>query len=159
MAQTLAGGVAGGALGSAGLAAVAAKKGKKKCPPGTTKCGVKRKNNGRKKVKCCRIEPMPSCTSHAQCGPDGVCCAGAWRTGVCCDNDQCDNPTPICNPATNQCEGCAADGQCWARGNECLADGSCQCCVACGGTCRDLCPAHHLCLLGAQPSCIEILGG
>ena len=49
----------------------------------------------------------------------------------CTTNDDCENPTPICNSATNTCEPCENDSQCDTAQNEhCTFAGECVVCDA-----------------------------
>jgi hypothetical protein len=83
----------------------------------------------------CTSNACEACTADQQCidaGKGSRCCGGQCRTVQCCDNSECQNPTPICRPASQQdqfCTGCDFDPAQCGEGTTCCADGSCL--VAC----------------------------
>jgi hypothetical protein len=57
-------------------------------------------------------------------GPDNglVLCDGACLEGECCSNQQCKNPTPVCD-SDNTCVACTANNQC-GQGGVCTCGGN-----------------------------------
>jgi hypothetical protein len=140
------------------------KKGKKPkpCPRGTTKCGVIKKKNGKKKFKCCRTIPasanpdpicagIPSCCSTKVCG-DGCICqttiegggfclrSGAEGCGAdCASSDEC--PGGVCIFYGDQTT-CGANVCCGHRpatcvplASRCDSPGVCEHQSTCGPNC------------------------
>ena len=138
----LTGGVLAGVLGSAiAVSSTDAKKKRKTCPSGFTRCTVKRGRKKRKKSVC-----VDTRNDSANCGGCGQTCA----TGQVCQGSAC-----TCNGAP--CAGCCADNvcqagtttqQCGTNGAVCQTcdggrscqNGSCGCPSGqdfCGGACVD----------------------
>jgi hypothetical protein len=61
---------------------------------------------------------------------------------TCSSNDQCDNPTPICDVAIGSCHGCSADDECDSR-----------VCDAASGSCVEESAIVYASPTGGQPPC------
>jgi hypothetical protein len=83
-----------------------------------------------------------TCTTHGECGPNRVCCAGTCLEGVCCGNVDCTDPDrPVC--FRNICVPCLANDQCGP--NRICCDGRCPS----GNCCTDAtCPP-------TAPNCLD----